>query len=145
VADLLLLDLADMCDRLEDASLPVNRLVSILRRIDHEAPEPDTLLSIALMHATKLPAFYKLDASRADAETRLSDPTFWDWIEWIVDSGDARPRAFLKPVVENLKKRDLDGRRGRRVLVKIGEPGVEITESEFWSAIREIPKNPPGS
>lgn len=139
LANLLLLDLADICRRLMDEELPTNRFIALLRSIDPAVPECSHLLRFARMGNMKPPPFYADLVQRHQAvEAALQDHTFWNRLAQLVDTGDEIVRAGLKPIVIDLKLRGLDNGFARALLPKIGDVTQLLDEDDFWTAVESV-------
>lgn len=119
VANLLLLDLADVCRRLYDEQLPTNRLVDFLRRLDSANPDYEKAYEYVAFRNVQLPSLYGLDSKRAEADMILSSDGWWVWLDARVASREPDFLAEARDVAIALKKAGLDGGRSPCLLQKI--------------------------
>lgn len=128
VANLLLLDLADLCRRLQDDDLPANELVDLLR--NGQPSEPKDVLRFARRRDVELPTFYGLASEYGRFEMALSSMAFWDWLEQRVDEAvlhDDDVLKELRSVMIELKKAGLDRGRASSLLRKV--PGRDPVQN----------------
>lgn len=121
IADLLLLDLADLCRRLLDAELPINKLVTLLRDVDTLNPDPEKLLQILKLHTVELPEFYRLTAHRQDLFMACKDATFWDHLERQVNTRGGTNLEELRAEIIRLKRLGLNNVRAGALLSMISQ------------------------
>jgi len=107
VAAFMLLDLADVTERIVTDALPINTILLAFKRVQNERPCFDEdLVKIAFFMANKkeLPSFYNLNDSLQAIKTQFSEDRFFDFVKRLSQVEDYTLLVGLKRALEWLKK-----------------------------------------
>lgn len=108
LSDYLLLDLFDVCLSLTSLSLPVNKVVSILRQWKDVKSEKRLEVKYCLFRDITVPSFYKLSEVETEIKESIIDRSFWDYLLYLIDSDHDMLKKGVFKIVTSLKRASIN-------------------------------------
>lgn len=123
LADYLILDLFDVCLSLTSLTLPVNKVVSIIRQWSHSKTHKYAV-RYALYREKIVPPFYKLEDTIVEIKESIVDRSFWDYLLHLSEQDAAMLRKGILKIVLSLKKSAINVPWCNELIGKL--PGVTV-------------------
>lgn len=122
LADLLLLDLYQVCQLVKSDRLDLNHKRFVVDELHKNLAKPDFkyLMEYLLLSQTKIPAFYHLEAQIAEVEKLVDSQQFWDFLEAELDGGGEHVQHGIHFVVKAISKRTPRDKRCKDLFTKLG-------------------------
>jgi|GEM_PF-6354391 hypothetical protein len=85
LAEMLLLDLVDVCERIVNDRLPLNEQIESIQQWNPGTSTKKDLLALAFDITTTIPDFYQLANKRAEIVEALEQKEFWQWLKKVIN------------------------------------------------------------
>jgi hypothetical protein len=139
LADYLLLDLYDVCLSIISPTLPVNKVVSILRSWDHDRDNRKLQVKYCFYKELMIPPFYKLEDIRIDVMDKIIQRPFWDYLHQLINSGQSTLQKGVLKIVTSLKRFDINTSWCKEFLgYLIGVNTEGLDDSQFLEELEQF-------
>lgn len=122
LADLLLLDLYQICRIVYSDRLDMNHKRHVVDELNKNLAKPDYkyLMRYILLDKIKIPAFYNLEKQIEEIEKLIIGNDFWNYLDEQVKDGGDPVKHGIHIVVQAISKRTKGDKRCANMLRKIG-------------------------
>ncbi|HLT32181.1 MAG TPA: hypothetical protein VKZ98_00195, partial [Aquaticitalea sp.] len=122
LADLLLLDLYQVCQLVSTDKLDLNHKRFVIHELNKNLKVPDYkyLMQYLLLDKVKIPAFYKLDMQINEVEKLITCDKFWDFLDKEITHGGDAVKHGIHIVVKYIKNRKQEHERCTKLFRKLG-------------------------
>jgi hypothetical protein len=121
LADLLLLDLYQVCTLVKSDKLNINHKRFVINELTNNLPNPDYkyLMQYLLLDKIDIPSFYKLEKAIEEIDKLISSDGFWQFLETEIDKGGESVKHGIHIVLQNLGKREPSDPRCAMIFKKL--------------------------
>lgn len=122
LADLLLLDLYQVCRLVQSDKLNLNHKRFVIDELNKNISKPDFkyLMEYLLLEKTGIPAFYKLEEQIEEIEKLIVGDDFWEFLEAEIDKGGESVIHGIYLVVKVISSRKPFDKRCTKIFKKAG-------------------------
>lgn len=122
LADLLLLDLYQVCDLVKSDKLNLNHKRFVIDELNKNISKPDFnfLMQYLLLSKIEIPPFYKLELQIAEIEKLIDGNEFWEFLETEMDKGGEPVKHGIYLVVKIISSRKPFDKRCTKLFKKSG-------------------------
>ncbi|MBK8655368.1 MAG: hypothetical protein IPN20_16005 [Haliscomenobacter sp.] len=130
LADLLLLDLYQICRLVQSDKLNLNHKRFVIDELNKNIAKPDFkyLMQYLLLDKTEIPAFYKLEKQIEEVEKLIVGNEFWEFLETEMDKGGEPVKHGIYLVVKIISSRKPFDKRCTKIFKK---SGIEKADKEI--------------
>lgn len=133
-ADFLLLDLLDVVEMMESSTLPVNRMVKLIRMVSADLDNVKALTRYAIIDQgdIKIPPFYNLTTEVALLKEKLFEQPVWDFFRKLADERDEMLRRGILIIAQRFKEKGVNEAWCKELIAKLAPQKLpEFDEDDF--------------
>ena len=142
LADLLLLDLYDVCKLVRSDKLKLNHKLFVIDELSKNISKPDFkfLMEYLLLNKIEVPIFYKLDKQIEKIEKLISNDDFWEFLEKEIDEGGEPVKHGIYIVLKVISSRKPFDKRCTKLKNKTGinEADTELANNYLKYLTRDF-------
>lgn len=140
LADYLLLDLYDVCLSLASLSLPINKIVSILRLWQQSNGDKKLEVKYCLYREIKVPPFYHIHETELKIQESIIDRSFWDYLSELVKNDYEMLKKGVFKIVTTLKKAEINLSWCKEIFDLLQNASAEgFDEQQFLEELNSMP------
>lgn len=121
-ADLLLLDLKQICQLVFSLKLKLNQKLFVIDELNKSISKPEYkyVLEYLLLDKIEIPMFYQLDKQINEVEKMINSTEFWEYLETEMDSGGDIVKHGICTILKKMRKRRSIDTRCAKIFKKAG-------------------------
>lgn len=122
LADLLLLDLYQICKLVSTDKLNLNHKRFVIHELNQNLAVPDFkyLMQYLLLDNIEIPAFYQLEEQIEEVEKLILNEEFWKFLEEEITHGDDATNHGIHIVIESISRKKLEKEKCKSLFRKLG-------------------------